>query len=86
MTPVTRLGLIARSHPSASDALIEAAEWLSAHGATVVVQWTPDGLDIEINGKRSAWPLADAHALEYPFPARDEDGLCPMAVYEGPSR
>jgi NAD+ kinase len=37
VTAVTRLGLIARSHPSASDALIEAAEWLTARGTTVVV-------------------------------------------------
>ena len=37
MTPVTRLGLIARSHPSATAALIEAAEWLTTRGATVVI-------------------------------------------------
>ena len=58
----------------------------TAHGAEVWVRWTPDGLDIEINGKRSAWPLDEAVALEYAFPARDEDNLCPMASYEGKRR
>ncbi len=35
--PITRLGLIARPHPSALDALLEAAKWLSARGASVVI-------------------------------------------------
>ena len=37
MKPITRLGLIARPHPSALAALVEAAEWLTTHGATVVL-------------------------------------------------
>ena len=59
MTPVTRLGLIARSHPSASDALIEAAEWLCAHGATVVV--ASDVAAFANIGTR--WPTAPRETL-----------------------
>jgi NAD+ kinase len=33
----TRLGLIARPHPSALDALTDAAQWLTERGATVIV-------------------------------------------------
>ncbi len=33
---ITRLGLIARPHPSALAALVEAADWLTANGAHVV--------------------------------------------------
>ncbi len=35
--PITRLGLIAKPHPSAHDALIDAATWLAARGLTVTI-------------------------------------------------
>jgi NAD+ kinase len=35
--PLTRFGLIARPHPSALGALLDAARWLSERGATVVL-------------------------------------------------
>jgi len=37
VTPFTRLGLLARHHDSALAAMVEAAEWLTGHGATVVL-------------------------------------------------
>jgi NAD+ kinase len=59
VTPVTRIGLIARSHPSASDALIEAAEWLTAHGATVIVA-TDVAATANIGGR---WPTAPRETI-----------------------
>lgn len=35
--PITRLGLIAKPHPSAHDALIDAAMWLTDRGLTVTI-------------------------------------------------
>jgi NAD+ kinase len=54
VTPVTRLGLVARPHPPALAALIEAAEWLTARGASVVI--ANDEAAVAAIGGR--WPTA----------------------------
>ena len=59
MTPVTRLGLIARPHTAALAALVEAAEWLTAHGASVVV--AADEAAAAATGAR--WPTAPREAI-----------------------
>lgn len=59
MTPVTRLGLIARPHPSALAALVEAAEWLTARGAAVVVA-SDEAAAAAIGGR---WPTAPRETL-----------------------
>ena len=59
MTPVTRLGLIARPHPSALAALVEAAEWLTARGAAVVV--ARDEAAAADTGSR--WPTAPRETI-----------------------
>lgn len=58
----------------------------TAHGAEILVRWMPDGLDIHIDGKNAAWEEEEARSIEFAFPARDEDKLCPMAAYKGPRR
>jgi NAD+ kinase len=59
VTPITKLGLIARPHPSALAALVEAAEWLSARGASVVV-----GADEAVAaGLGSRWPTAPRESI-----------------------
>jgi len=59
VTPITRLGLIARPHPSALAAMVEAAEWLTAHGATVVL--AEDEAAAAATGTR--WPTAPREAI-----------------------
>jgi NAD+ kinase len=61
VTPVTRLGLIARPHPSALAALVEAAEWLTARGATVVV--ASDEAAASAIGSR--WPTAPRESIAH---------------------
>lgn len=51
---ITRLGLIARPHASALAALVEAAEWLTAHGARVVIA----GDEAAAAAIGSRWPTA----------------------------
>jgi NAD+ kinase len=51
---ITRLGLIARPHPSAVAALVEAAEWLTARGAHVVIAEE----DASVATSSSQWPTA----------------------------
>ncbi|MEO6223843.1 MAG: NAD(+)/NADH kinase [Vicinamibacterales bacterium] len=59
MTAVTRVGLIARPHPSALAALVEAAEWLTARGASVVVA----SEEAAAAGVSSRWPTAPRETL-----------------------
>ncbi len=59
MAPVTRVGLIARPHPSALAALVEAAAWLTAHGAAVVIA-SDEAAAAEIG---SRWPTAPRDAI-----------------------
>jgi len=59
VTPVTRLGLIARPHPSALAALVEAAEWLTARGASVVIA----GDEASAAAIGSRWPTAPREAI-----------------------
>lgn len=59
MTPLTRLGLIARPHAQALAALVEAAEWLAARGASVVV--ANDEAAAAATGAR--WPTAPREAI-----------------------
>jgi NAD+ kinase len=56
---ITRLGLIARPHPSALAVLVEAAEWLTAHGAQVVI--AEEEAAAAATGTR--WPTAARSAL-----------------------
>ena len=55
----------------------------TAHGHEVSVRWMPDGLHVEVDGQRQEWPEDDAYAIEYAYPARDGDNLCPMAGNKG---
>jgi NAD+ kinase len=56
---ITRLGLIARPHASALTALVEAAEWLTARGATVVI--AQDEATAAATGTR--WPTAPRETI-----------------------
>ncbi|MCR4375803.1 MAG: NAD(+)/NADH kinase [Acidobacteria bacterium] len=56
---ITRLGLIARPHAPALAALVEAAEWLTAHGARVVIA----GDEAAAAAIGSRWPTAARTAI-----------------------
>ena len=55
--PITRLGLIAKPHASALAALVEAGEWLTAHGAHVVVA------DTEAAETGVPWPRVSRESI-----------------------
>jgi NAD+ kinase len=66
VTPLTRLGLIARPHPSALAALVEAAEWLTTRGASVVVARD----DAAVTATGSRWPMSPRETI-----AKDVDAV-----------
>ncbi len=59
MTSITRLGLVARPHASALAAMVEAAEWLTARGAAVVL--AQEEAAAAATGAR--WPTAPRDAI-----------------------
>jgi len=62
VTPLTRLGLIARHHDSALAAMVEAAEWLNGHGAAVVI--AQEDAEAAQTGTRFATTPRDAIAQD----------------------
>jgi NAD+ kinase len=56
---VKRFGLIARTHPSATAALVEAAEWLTAHGAIVRL----GNAEAEAAESGSRWPTSTRETI-----------------------
>lgn len=59
MPAVKRFGLIARTHPSATAALVEAAEWLTAHGAIVRL----GNAEAEAAESGSRWPTSTRETI-----------------------
>jgi NAD+ kinase len=59
VTAPKRFGLIARTHPSATAALVEAAEWLTAHGASVCL----GNAEAEGANAGSRWPTSPRDSI-----------------------